>query len=158
MGLFVSFFLKIPFHKFLKGNMLFEVFLKLKKKRIGHEQMSPTLLLFPISRGKKEPFPFQWPIFSPFTVHLWSVGSGPQAAGNPATYWLTHHSDLRQPGNSWPVLFILLIIKTLALRHVAIEIISPVGFILLSSLTSAFNLFPFIPIRKLFKPSVWLRH
>lgn len=39
VGLFVqtckslSFFLKIPFHKFLKGNMLFEVFLKFKKKK-----------------------------------------------------------------------------------------------------------------------------
>lgn len=40
-------------------------------------------------------------------------------------------SVLRQPGNSEPVLVILLIIKTLAMRHVALEIISPMGFILL---------------------------
>lgn len=40
-------------------------------------------------------------------------------------------SVLRQPGNFEPVLVILLLIKSLARRHVALEIISPMGFMLL---------------------------
>lgn len=40
-------------------------------------------------------------------------------------------SDLQWPADVCPALFILLIIKTLAMRQVAGEIISPMGFILL---------------------------
>lgn len=47
-------------------------------------------------RNIKEPFPLQWPIFFPATMHFWSVGSGLAPGSRHTRYTLT------DPTTQWP--------------------------------------------------------